>query len=50
MNETNYTEYKTMKIKNVIISLEGNIGSGKSTLLKFLEEALCKDKKIIFLQ
>ena len=50
MNETNYTEYKTMKIKNVIISLEGNIGSGKSTLLKFLEEALCKDKKIIFLK
>lgn len=38
------------KMRNIIISLEGNIGSGKSTLLKFLEEALGENKQIIFLK
>jgi len=38
------------KMRNTIISLEGNIGSGKSTLLKFLEEALAENKQIVFLK
>ena len=37
-------------MRNVIISIEGNIGSGKSTLLKFLEEDLKKYEKIVFLK
>lgn len=37
-------------MRNIIISLEGNIGSGKSTLLKFLEETLGENKQIIFLK
>ena len=37
-------------MRNIIISIEGNIGSGKSTLLKFLEEDLKKYEKIFFLK
>lgn len=42
--------YSSKKVKPIIISIDGNIGSGKSTLIKILQDELCKNSNIVFLQ